>query len=166
MKATLPRQKKFPSSKAGAIAKANHILPSIPGPYAMSTPITLMGSPGNYGGSGSTDGALSMLAHYFNERHVNGAYLRNMKLVQRSSKCWLSHQDFKVLYELSRPLEFFSPPRQVYNSFLNLRKTSPWLLKELLNSISKKKLVSLLENSEKYMDNFQRSNCYDFLMCL
>ncbi|SRR6266571_4051289 len=46
-----------------------------------------------YGGSGPADLALSLLVHYFKERHVNTAFLK--KFHARPSQAWLYHQQFK-----------------------------------------------------------------------
>jgi hypothetical protein len=48
-----------------------------------------------YGGSGPADLALSILAHYFGEKHVNGSYLMRLKVTQDAPKCYQYHQDFK-----------------------------------------------------------------------
>jgi hypothetical protein len=48
-----------------------------------------------YPGSGPATLALSILANYFNERWVNGEYLRRMKFAQAAPKCWHYHQEFK-----------------------------------------------------------------------
>lgn len=48
-----------------------------------------------YGGSGPADLALSILADFFGEKHVTGNYLRRLKLLHDSPRCWTLHQDFK-----------------------------------------------------------------------
>ena len=48
-----------------------------------------------YGGSGPATLALSILADYFGETHVDNAYLLGMGIAQRTPLSWHFHQDFK-----------------------------------------------------------------------
>ncbi len=54
--------------------------------------------------NGATDLALSMLANYFGERHVNGEYLQKMQPTKPVPKCWQYHQAFttEVIATLSQ----------------------------------------------------------------
>ncbi len=44
--------------------------------------------------NGAMDLALSILANYFGERHVNGEYLQRLKPGKPVPKCWQYHQAF------------------------------------------------------------------------